>query len=301
MTITILYGDQKQLDMSNFSNNKKMSAELMELLQENCRSCYICNNVIEQRPLQDLYETTSTHSNTKICDFVRKFLGSIETHRRFDANHEWNTNDGDTFVCDQCLSTINEYDLACVTAERIEKSLRAILLQTDALFVNVNKDNEESEGDVSRGDQLMDVLESESVELDELENIENVEICMVEPKIEASFDEFDDNLSQDDFETDKGEQSSETMEESRRSTRRRPLEAGGDDTKRSFECSVCQTTFSHKKDLKVLISFYSFPCIPNKFHRLYHFTTVSHRISSIETSGAASIKWKPNQMQHLQF
>lgn len=219
--------------------------------------CYICNNVTEQ-PLQNLYETRSTHSNTKISDFVHKFLENLQTHRQFNANPLTKQAAG---LCDQCFTTINEYDLACVTAERIEKSLRAILLQTDALFVDEKQVNQDCDDGAAscddeecdnRDDQPMRALAAESVAFDELENIENVEICLVEPIIEADFDEFD-NLSEDEVGTDDAKQSTTvTVGKIGPNRRNRSSNADGDDDERPYECCVCQTTFSHKKDLKVL-------------------------------------------------
>lgn len=85
-------------------------------------SFFYCKNITKLR---------SKHSDTLICDFIKKFLGSELSEQR-----EVELLNADGVVCAECLSKIDEYDLACVTAERVEKELREVLLQTDLLRLN---------------------------------------------------------------------------------------------------------------------------------------------------------------------
>lgn len=107
--------------------------------------CYICN-IQTTLYSKNLIETKSEHTNTPIADFISKFLGNYPSYRNWGAVYETKITD-ERFGCIECIAKINEYDLACVTAERIENELREILLLTVALHKPhspaVNHDNEE--------------------------------------------------------------------------------------------------------------------------------------------------------------
>lgn len=89
-------------------------------------NCFICNatSVFYSR---NLYKTKSKYSETRICEFIRRFLGNYPTER--DCS-----NDNEYCVCIECLRKIDEYDLASMTAKRMERELSDVLLQTEALF-----------------------------------------------------------------------------------------------------------------------------------------------------------------------
>lgn len=88
-------------------------------------NCYICNNT-SMFYCKNIYKLSSKHSETPICDFIVKFLGK-ETSR---LCHEEN------IVCSDCLSKIDEYDLACITVERVERELRDTLLHTESIYAS---------------------------------------------------------------------------------------------------------------------------------------------------------------------
>lgn len=75
---------------------------------------------------KNIYKLSSKHSETPICDFINKFLGKESA--RVTSNEDEN------IVCTDCLNKIDEYDLACITVERVERELRAALLHTESMY-----------------------------------------------------------------------------------------------------------------------------------------------------------------------
>lgn len=68
--------------------------------------CFICNTR-SSKTFVNLYQTTSSHSNTKIYDFVWQFLGDQPSVRDNSADA---ANSNCSLVCNKCLDLINEYD-----------------------------------------------------------------------------------------------------------------------------------------------------------------------------------------------
>lgn len=90
------------------------------------KSCYICN-MSSDFFHRNLYETKSKHTFTRISDLIRKWLGQNSSTRKIDQNDE-------NCICTDCLDKVNEYDLMCATAERIECELRETFLHTESLL-----------------------------------------------------------------------------------------------------------------------------------------------------------------------
>ncbi|XP_031637394.1 zinc finger protein OZF-like isoform X2 [Contarinia nasturtii] len=88
------------------------------------KNCYICNttSVFYSR---NLFKTKSKYTETSICEFIKKFLGNHQSERKCIDKH---------CVCIECLNKIDEYDLATMTAQRVERELRDILLATESLY-----------------------------------------------------------------------------------------------------------------------------------------------------------------------
>lgn len=75
---------------------------------------------------RNLFKTKSKYSETRLCDFIAKILGDY-------PKRECETDSNENFVCAECLGKIDEYDLACVTANRVETELRVLLLKSESL------------------------------------------------------------------------------------------------------------------------------------------------------------------------
>jgi hypothetical protein len=76
---------------------------------------------------KNIYKLSSKHTETPICDFIVKFLGK-------ELSRVVTNEDEENIVCTDCLNKIDEYDLACMTVERVERELRAALLLTESIY-----------------------------------------------------------------------------------------------------------------------------------------------------------------------
>lgn len=102
--------------------------------------CFICNVLITNDCI-DLFETKTNHSMIPVYDLVWKFLGEKPSQRNVtidEANSKFHC------ICMDCYSIINEYDLACVTADRLEKQITDKLKETEN-FYETRHDSSESE------------------------------------------------------------------------------------------------------------------------------------------------------------
>lgn len=90
-------------------------------------TCFICN--IETYFIENIKELRSQHSDTNVFILVQKCLGKSKIHRNFDEDVNESVS-----ICGDCLLKINEYDLACVTAERVAVELRQLLIHTDSIY-----------------------------------------------------------------------------------------------------------------------------------------------------------------------
>lgn len=125
-------------------------------------NCYICDNV-SMLYCKNIFKLLSKHSETPINDFIVRFLGK-ETTRFCDEEN---------VVCCECLTKIDEYDLACLTVERVEREFRATLLQTEAAYAT--------------DPVFIEILDRELLEEDELPNDNSGKLQLV--KIEFATNE----------------------------------------------------------------------------------------------------------------
>lgn len=81
--------------------------------------CYICRT---KSPFYcpNILIQTSRHTDTPIIKFLEKFSGQ----GIFDTSDKTLINQ---VICEDCLLKINEYDLACMTAQNIENELRSLI------------------------------------------------------------------------------------------------------------------------------------------------------------------------------
>lgn len=91
------------------------------------RNCYICNkllNIKNRKSYQNIHAATQ-YSQTPLTEYIIKFLEFKEGIRFKDNN----------LVCQECAGKLNDYDLACTTAERIENELKATLHSTEQAYL----------------------------------------------------------------------------------------------------------------------------------------------------------------------
>lgn len=90
-------------------------------------SCFVCSaSTVSYN--RNPFKIHSKYTQTRICTFLDAFLDQTPSKRT-----EWT----DRCVCATCLDKINDYDLACQTAERIENELRELLQRDTIVLVKV--------------------------------------------------------------------------------------------------------------------------------------------------------------------
>lgn len=133
--------------------------------------CYICNT--PSALYSDLSKTRSTHTKTPICDFIDRIVG--DTVAATERVH-WN----DCIVCIECLGKIDEYDLACQTAHRVENELRKLLLRPKSEFV-----------------EPVVIFDSDNDEVHDVESVDNVKINDCEVDAVACDDDESNTINLD--------------------------------------------------------------------------------------------------------
>lgn len=101
----------------------------VENVYDGPQTCYICNSSSEFY-CRNLYETKSTHTETRIRDYITKWLNNIPPSRKIRIRD-------DHCICVDCLDKINEFDLMYVTAKQMEKEMIDVFLQTESLLKEV--------------------------------------------------------------------------------------------------------------------------------------------------------------------
>lgn len=98
--------------------------------------CYICADITNK----PLFVKTTNYTQTPICQIVKTFIGFKDDGTTRTGLVDESLVDAaeslllDNAFCDSCTDKINEYDLAIVTARRIEQELKDIYLSTNEKF-----------------------------------------------------------------------------------------------------------------------------------------------------------------------
>lgn len=86
----------------------------MDLSSLSHHKCYICDNTVESE-ISNVFEALTGHSQTPVHLFLEKFVGHSLSSRA-DPNFS-------DLLCQQCIDKFNEYDLAVLTAQRVQHEL----------------------------------------------------------------------------------------------------------------------------------------------------------------------------------
>lgn len=98
----------------------------------NHRCCFICNSN-KNEPFVQIYGTVTSHSNTPIFKYVKRFLDGKPSDRH-EIIDEINSNRN--LLCPRCFNKINDFDLACVTATRLHQELKRELSKTETIYAS---------------------------------------------------------------------------------------------------------------------------------------------------------------------
>ncbi|XP_031637721.1 uncharacterized protein LOC116350129 [Contarinia nasturtii] len=145
------------------------------------KKCFICDTTVSES-FVSLYDTLSKHSQTQIFEFVWKFLDnhpSVRDDSIDAANSDWSS------ICANCLDKINQYDLACETANKLEHELRNVLSHTEASYTNqqnvIRQTEELCENDVfCNEDNQIDMVVNVDPEHSARTEIDNEGRCIIE-------------------------------------------------------------------------------------------------------------------------
>lgn len=88
-------------------------------MEVSLQNCYICDSSVESE-LNNIFEVLSGHSQTPVHLFLEKFVGhSLSSRPNFSD-----------FLCQQCVDKFNEYDLAVLTAQRVQHEVLESFIAT---------------------------------------------------------------------------------------------------------------------------------------------------------------------------
>lgn len=150
------------------------------------QNCYICTmtSVFYSR---NLFKTKSKYSETRIYDFICKFLGKLPSTRPTSK---------DDCVCIECLGKIDEYDLATITARRVEAELRDFLLHAESSIAQESKVH--SVGSVgASGDNCVALNDDDNNIVRPIETIEMVDQFKIEHTESNELSDLDDSQMND--------------------------------------------------------------------------------------------------------
>lgn len=205
-------------------------------------TCFICN--AESKLFdQSIIEIKSEHSQTSVCDLIMRFLGNVELHRNIEDELFQNG----AHICSECISRINDYDLACITAERVGNELRELVLHTDSYYLNeVPNAGSGHELDPNEfGGSTDDITEEGS----EIQNVAIVEI-----KVESNHFISEDSCGGDVANTDLDIDTISDLEGDLNEADADMIPGkskNGAKIKRVYECDLCPKKFDLWKEMRV--------------------------------------------------
>lgn len=200
-------------------------------------SCIVCNGVTKLYE-QNIGELMSQHTGTRISDLIQRCLGTSKLHRNIDDESYY------LATCYDCVSKLNEYDLACLTAERVAYELQQMLLQTDELYAR---------NDIVKTDEIQSrrntISEDSNYCFDNNDEAEANDFCASLTKVEVyespTLRTHDEHNENDELCSDSENDSKESIGDATQNI--------VDDTKpkRVYECDTCPEKFNLWKELRV--------------------------------------------------
>ncbi|XP_037029896.1 zinc finger protein OZF-like [Bradysia coprophila] len=89
--------------------------------------CFICDTktIIY---CENVFTIQSCHTDTPVINILKKFAKELELTTFLPKNRY-----GSTVICQACMIKINEYDLACMTAKKMENQLKDLLQKKEEI------------------------------------------------------------------------------------------------------------------------------------------------------------------------
>lgn len=198
------------------------------------QKCYICDNTVESES-NNIFEVLSGHSQTPVHLFMEKFVGHSLSSRT-------ETNFPD-LLCQQCMDKFNEYDLAVVTAERVQHEMLQIFNAT-----------------IHKYDEFkLEVVEQDNcMEFDQLSGYDDG-VIVIKGENEEGYDDYSfiaDNLNRMEKPNDvrkrtrKKKVKTERFREDDDSEHWGSVEVVEKKCKRVFKCQECKIEFEDKSQYR---------------------------------------------------
>lgn len=189
--------------------------------------CIVCNSTSELHD-KSITELKSEHSETSICDLIQRCLGASKLHRDLVDESSCHIR-----ICQDCISKLNEYDLAYVTAECVANQLQQMLLETDLLYIEAAISTIDKIHTVDSPNDFCNI--NDDHEQDETNDycVDKVEV--IEPSTLRTRDHSDVAFSDAEKELDN----------------EIPNLINNTKSKRIYECDSCKATFFLWKELRV--------------------------------------------------
>lgn len=195
--------------------------------------CYICDNLVGSE-VNNVFETVTGHSQTPVHLILEKFAGHSLSSRT-----EPNFSD---LLCQLCIDKFNEYDLAVLTAQRVQHE---VLQRFNA---TINKYDEF---------QLEVLEQDDSIEFDRMSGYEDG-VIVIKGEKEDGYE--DCSYMAENYEH------TEKVNEDKKRVRKKKMKAERSDhdgsenwgsvevveqkCKRLFKCQQCNIDFDHKSQYK---------------------------------------------------
>lgn len=232
--------DEARKGSPHYSDASQNEMESIDISQISSDYCVVCNNLTKLCE-QNADELRSQHSETRICDLIQRCLGTRKLHRNIDDKLTWHVR-----ICCDCISKVNDYDLACVTAERAGNELQQMILQTDQIYMD--NDMLATEKIETRENPALEVsnycikkVEDETT--DYCVNLDEVEIFETSTRRTQNEDHGSEDGAYSDAENDLDESTGDECQDV----------AENPKPKRIYECDSCKATFSLWKELRVCL------------------------------------------------
>lgn len=236
--------DNVKDELPNYIETSQIQMGTIGVGQIEIDSCIVCNSVCKLCE-QNIGDLRSQHSEARMCDLIQRSLGTAKLHRNIEGELSR------LCVCYDCITKINEYDLACVTAERAGLELQQMLLATDQLY----KTNDLLKNHKVQTTRATMSADSNYDGCDNNDADETNDFCVSLNKIEVfetpTLQTHDnDDVDEEDDENDNALSEAENdSEESIRNEIQHVVD--NPKAKRIYECDTCPEKFNLWKELRV--------------------------------------------------
>lgn len=219
------------------NESSRIRIESISVGQIDTDSCIVCNN-LKKLNERNIGELLSQHSESRMSDLIQRILGANKLHRNVDDGSHC------LRICCDCVLKLNEYDLACVTAERVQHELQQMLLQTDKLYVE-NDALESNEIHSRRNTKFDDSNDCFDNNYEDESNAYSIIIDKVEvfdsPTVQTHNEPNGNDAALSDLENDSTGSIGDEA----------PNLADNTKAKRIYECDTCPEKFNLWKELRV--------------------------------------------------